>query len=63
MEAAMLLVPALTALIYGEAACVAVFLGSALFCLLGGHLLKGKKPDDVTIFLRKAMSVWRCAGL
>lgn len=50
MEAAMLLVPALTALIYGEAACVAVFLGSALFCLLGGHLLKGKKPDDVTIF-------------
>lgn len=50
MEAAMFLVPAFTALLYGETVCIAVFLGTALFCVLGGQLLKGRKPEDVTIF-------------
>ena len=50
MEAAMLLVPALTALIYGEVYCLLVFLGTALFCVAGGQALKGKRPEDVTIF-------------
>ena len=50
MEAAMLLVPALTALLYGEMYCLLVFLGTALFCVAGGQVLKGKKPEDVTIF-------------
>ena len=50
MEAAMLLVPALTALLYGERYSLLVFLGTALFCVAAGHLVKGKKPEDVTIF-------------
>lgn len=50
MEAALFLLPAFTALIYGEVTCIAAFLGSALFCVAGGHILKGKKPEDVTIF-------------
>ncbi|MEZ3504081.1 MAG: hypothetical protein K1W25_11630 [Lachnospiraceae bacterium] len=45
IEAAFLLLPALTALIYQES-CIWVFLGVALFCLLGGHLLKGKRPEN-----------------
>lgn len=50
MEAALFLVPAFTALLYGEVTCIAAFLGTALFCLIGGHVLKGKRPEDVTIF-------------
>lgn len=50
MEAAMLLVPALTALLYGERYSLLVFLGTVLFCVAAGHLVKGKKPEDVTIF-------------
>ena len=49
IEAAFLLLPALTALIYQES-CIWVFLGVALFCLLGGHLLKGKRPENTAIF-------------
>jgi len=49
MEAAFLLLPLLTALIYRES-CLYVFLGSALFCLIGGHLLKGRRPVNATIF-------------
>jgi len=49
LEAAFLLLPALTALIYQEI-CIWVFLGVALFCLLGGHLLKGKRPENTAIF-------------
>ena len=50
MEAVLFLLPAFTALFYKEATCIAAFLGSALFCVVGGHLVKGKKPEDVTIF-------------
>ncbi len=50
MEAALFLLPAFTALFCKEATCIAAFLGSALFCVVGGHLVKGKKPEDVTIF-------------
>lgn len=49
VEAAFLLLPALTALVYGEP-CIRVFLGVALLCLLGGYLLRGKKPENATIF-------------
>lgn len=50
VEAALFLLPAFTALIYGEIRCIAVFLGTALFCLAGGQLLKGKRPENATIF-------------
>ncbi len=50
MEAAMFLLPAITALIYKETVCIAAFMGTALFCVMAGYLLKGKKPEDVTIF-------------
>ncbi len=50
MEAALFLIPAFTALLYGEVTCISAFLGTALFCVIGGHLLKGKRPEDVTIF-------------
>ncbi len=49
MEAAFFALPALTALLYREK-CIWVFVGAALFCLLTGHLLKGKRPENVTIF-------------
>ncbi len=49
MEAVLLVLPALTALIYKEF-CLLVFLGVALFCLLAGALIKGKRPENVTIF-------------
>ncbi len=49
LEATFLLLPALTALIYQEI-CIWVFLGVALFCLLGGYLLKGKRPENTAIF-------------
>lgn len=49
VEAAFLLLPALTALIYRET-CIWIFLGVALFCLLGGYFLRGKKPENATIF-------------
>ena len=49
VEAAMLMVPTLTALLYREP-CIVVFLGTALFCVVGGHLLKGKKPENATLF-------------
>lgn len=49
MEAAFFALPALTALLYREK-CIWAFAGAALFCLVTGHLLKGKKPENVTIF-------------
>lgn len=49
VEAAFLLLPALTALIYRES-CIWVFLGVALFCLAGGYVLRGRKPENTTIF-------------
>ena len=48
-EAAFLLLPALTALVFREN-CIWGFLGVAFFCLAGGQLLKGKKPLNATIF-------------
>lgn len=49
MEAAFLLLPALTAVIYGES-CLLVFLGAAVFCIVCGWLVRGKKPEKTTIF-------------
>ncbi|MDO4260885.1 MAG: TrkH family potassium uptake protein [Eubacteriales bacterium] len=50
LEAALMLVPALTAVIYREGHCLAVFVGSALFCLAAGALLRGSRPENTTIF-------------
>ena len=49
MEAAFFLLPALTAALYREH-CLLIFLGSALFCLIFGQLLKGKRPEKTTIY-------------
>lgn len=50
MEAAMFLPSVITAILYGETDCIVIFLGTAMLCLVSGHLLKGKRPEDVTIF-------------
>ena len=50
MEAALLLLPILTAIVYGEWNMLRVFAGSALFCIVAGALLRGKKPENTTIF-------------
>ena len=50
LEAVFLMLPALTAVIYQELHCILVFLGSAVFCLAAGALLRGKKPENTTIF-------------
>lgn len=49
MEAVFLLLPALTAALYRER-CLWMFLGSVLFCLIFGQLLKGKRPEKTTIY-------------
>ena len=50
LEAALLLLPILTAIVYGEWNTLRVFAGSALFCIVTGALLRGKKPENTTIF-------------
>ena len=50
LEAVFLMLPALTAVIYQEFHCILVFLGSAVFCLAAGALLRGKNND---IFCRR----------
>ena len=50
LEAALLLLPILTAIVYGEWNTLRVFAGSALFCIVAGALLRGKKPENTTIF-------------
>lgn len=49
IEAALFILPMLTALLYREA-CIYAFLGTALFCLAAGQLIKGKRPKNVTIY-------------
>lgn len=49
LEAAFFLLPVLTAVIYREK-CLFVFLGVAAGCLLGGYIVRGRKPANVTIF-------------
>ncbi len=49
MEAVFFALPALTALLYHEK-CIWAFAGAALLCLVMGQLLKGRKPENVTIF-------------
>ena len=44
------LLPILTAIVYGEWNTLRVFAGSALFCIVTGALLRGKKPENTTIF-------------
>ena len=46
LEAALLLLPILTAIVYGEWNTLRVFAGSALFCIVAGALLRGKKPEN-----------------
>ena len=41
LEAALLLLPILTAIVYGEWNTLRVFAGSALFCIVTGALLRG----------------------
>ena len=48
LEAALLLFPILTAIVYGEWNTLRVFAGSALFCIVAGALLRGKKPENTT---------------
>lgn len=56
LEAVFLMLPALTAVIYQELHCILVFLGSAVFCLAAGALLRGKKPGKIQrYFLQKVM--------
>ena len=62
VEAAMFLLPALTALLFGENRCIAAFLGTAMFCLAGGHLLKGKKPAPVGADVAKLFPLDRRHG-
>ena len=50
LEAALLLLPILTAIVYGEWNTLRVFAGSVLFCIVAGALLRGKKPENTTIF-------------
>lgn len=50
LEAALLLLPVLTAIVYGEWWTLRVFVGSALFCIVAGALLRGKRPENTTIF-------------
>lgn len=49
MEAAFLMLPLLTALLYREK-CLYIFFFTALGCLVGGRLLRGAKPENGTIF-------------
>ncbi|MBR5508733.1 MAG: TrkH family potassium uptake protein [Lachnospiraceae bacterium] len=49
IEAVLLLLPALTALCYQES-CLLIFVSIAIFCLVAGAMLKGKKPENTTIF-------------
>lgn len=49
MEALFFLLPALTAVIYKEKM-LWVFLLSSVFCLLSGMLVRGKKPENTTIY-------------
>ena len=51
LEAVFLMLPALTAVIYQELHCILVFLGSAVFCLAAGALLRGKKPENTTGYI------------
>ena len=54
LEAVFLMLPALTAVIYQELHCILVFLGSAVFCLAVGALLRGKKTGKYNdIFCRR----------
>lgn len=48
LEAAFLLIPALTSAIYRESV-FWVFIGSAVFCLVCGSLFRGTKPTNTTI--------------
>ena len=58
LEAALLLFPILTAIVYGEWNTLRVFAGSALFCIVAGALLRGKKPENTTIFSVLLFAGW-----
>ena len=50
IEAALLLIPGLTAVVYQEWDCLGAFGLTAGICLCAGWLLRGKRPENVTIF-------------
>ncbi|MBR2995673.1 MAG: TrkH family potassium uptake protein [Lachnospiraceae bacterium] len=56
LEAAFLLLPALTGLIYREREWTAYF-GAAVLCLAAGFLMSRKKPEDTTFFTKEGFVI------
>ncbi len=50
IEAALFMIPILTAVVYREWGCLQVFGATALFCLAAGWLVRGKRPENAMIF-------------
>ena len=55
-EGALLLLPAITSLIYGEWAVLGIFLAVAVFCAVVGFLLKGIKPSRKVFYMREGFA-------
>ncbi len=55
-EGALLLLPAITSLIYGEWAVLGIFLAVAVFCAVVGFLLKGIKPSSKVFYMREGFA-------
>ncbi len=55
-EGALLLLPAITSLIYGEWMVLGVFLAVAVFCAVVGFLLKGIKPSSKVFYMREGFA-------
>ena len=55
-EGALLLLPAITSLIYGEWMVLGVFLAVAVFCAMVGFLLKGIKPSSKVFYMREGFA-------
>ena len=55
-EGALLLLPAITSLIYGEWAVLGIFLSVAVFCAVVGFLLKGIKPSSKVFYMREGFA-------
>ncbi len=56
LEAAFLLLPALTGMIYREREWAAYF-GAAVLCLAAGFLMSRKKPEDTTFFTKEGFVI------
>lgn len=55
-EGALLLLPAITSLIYGEWMVLGIFLAVAVFCAVVGFLLKGIKPSSKVFYMREGFA-------